>query len=511
MSTGKPESSVTGETLDSHPANLKGRQGGFAAPNAHHAVRDASLGLDGNEGLGCADELAAFLSEIEHDNGFRVLQTLKQTEFEVTEKVARQASGGSCGVPFIRKRLLLGTGLGSAYRTIYDACRRGQMFRCLPQVYRCYELKDELAVLMEYIQGETVQDAVRRSGASPELASRVFPLVCRAAQELHESFDPPIIHRDLKPSNIILSWDRATLIDFGIARVYSEGADSDTVHFGTREYASPEQFGFGQTDVRSDVYSLGMLLFYLLTERPAKGEDRKRGFASDSVPVEYAQVVSTACALDPDSRYASAAALEQAFAHADAVYRGRMEAASSSGKVGHLVESGSVSSVGTCQEPAGFPDGAVNKRKDGASEPVALDNGSPLPSAAATSGQRKSPLDRLGSAAKRIPIGVGLTWNVTLGLLWALVIAASIACCFFPGPDAPDYSYPLWVRAVEYLLFLSGSVTCVCYELADRRLLRRRFPKLCRFPLWAEFLVVALVVPCMLAIAMTVCVQWAVG
>ena len=78
----------------------------------------------------------------------------------------------------------------------------------------------------------------------------------------------PVIHRDLKPSNIIVSGANYTpdtgmtfsslvIIDLGIARVWREGADADTVKFGTRPYAPPEQYGFGQTSVRSDVYALG--------------------------------------------------------------------------------------------------------------------------------------------------------------------------------------------------------------------------------------------------------------
>lgn len=93
----------------------------------------------------------------------------------------------------------------------------------------------------------------------------------------------PVIHRDLKPSNIIVSGVRyaadagmtfssLVIIDLGIARVWRDGADADTVKFGTRSYAPPEQFGFGQTSVRSDIYALGALLFFCLT-----GTDLNRG------------------------------------------------------------------------------------------------------------------------------------------------------------------------------------------------------------------------------------------
>lgn len=84
-----------------------------------------------------------------------------------------------------------------------------------------------------------------------------------------------MIHRDLKPSNIIvtganytpddgLTFSSLVIIDLGIARVWRDGADADTVKFGTRPYAPPEQYGFGQTSVRSDVYALGRPVVLLL-------------------------------------------------------------------------------------------------------------------------------------------------------------------------------------------------------------------------------------------------------
>ena len=495
----------------SDPARSEKQQGRFPAQDGSSADVASSSCCNGGECADTEDELAAFLADIEHDSEMQVLQTLKRTEFEVTEKVAYSAEREASEALLVRKKLHLGTGLGSAYPTIFEAWESGRLFRYLPRIYDCYELKDELVVLMEYVQGETMQNAVRRCGASPELAERVFPLVCRAVCELHDSFSPPIIHRDLKPSNVILSWDRAALIDFGIARVYNEGSDSDTVRFGTREYAPPEQFGFGQTDVRSDVYSLGMLLFYLLTERAAKAEDRKRAFACPSVPAEFAEVISVACAFDPDARYASASALEWAFLQAAKAYRFRLEGESSVNGEASPAEPGAEVSPAEACASASCRDGSAKGKLDGAAKPD-LPVGEAAPTAVPVASRpRKGLSTRILAVANRIPLGVGLAWNVALGLLWVLVVAACLACCFFPQENVPEYSYPLWVRMVEYLLFLGGSVTCICYELADRRLLRRKFPSLCRWPLWVEFLVVVCGIPFALAIVMSVCVHFGVG
>jgi len=77
---------------------------------------------------------------------------------------------------------------------------------------------------------------------------------------------PKIIFRDLKPDNIMVTVDnQVKLIDFGIVRFFKPGKTKDTIALGTKGYAAPEQFGSGQTDERSDIYSLGATLFHLLT------------------------------------------------------------------------------------------------------------------------------------------------------------------------------------------------------------------------------------------------------
>ena len=85
--------------------------------------------------------------------------------------------------------------------------------------------------------------------------------MCDGLKELHEH---NIIHRDIKPSNLILQSGKIRLIDFDAARIFKEGKAEDTKLLGTKGYAPPEQYGSGQTDQRSDIYSLGVTMKNLL-------------------------------------------------------------------------------------------------------------------------------------------------------------------------------------------------------------------------------------------------------
>lgn len=259
------------------------------------------------------DELAQYLESLKRESCYRVDATLKQSDHEVTQRVYFVGGNAAKSGPYIRKFIREEAGLGAAYLRIFEAQRAGKRFRHLPDILDCYSREGQLVVIMEYVQGDTLQEAVDRDGPSTELSRHCFPQVCDAVEELHEQFDPRIIHRDLKPSNIILTGQEIVLIDFGISREYREESESDTHHFGTREYAPPEQFGFGQTGVYSDVYALGMVLFFCLTGRIPTTQDRTQGFRNANVPESLRAVIAQAVALDPADRFASAAELKGAF------------------------------------------------------------------------------------------------------------------------------------------------------------------------------------------------------
>lgn len=137
----------------------------------------------------------------------------------------------------------------------------------LPSIIDIIDQDDNFLIVMDYIDGVTLQDILKESGAqSQENVVNWALQLCDVLDYLHTR-RPPIIYRDIKPSNIMLKSDGSlVLIDFGTAREFKERNVADTVCLGTQGYAAPEQFGGqGQTDARTDIYELGATLYHLLT------------------------------------------------------------------------------------------------------------------------------------------------------------------------------------------------------------------------------------------------------
>ena len=137
----------------------------------------------------------------------------------------------------------------------------------LPRIVDIVDEQDTLYVIMDYIEGENLKEVLEKYGVqSQENVIRWAKQLSEVLLYLH-SQSPKVIYRDMKPANIMLKPDGSVrLIDFGIAREYKEGKKGDTTVVGTREYAAPEQIqGTGQTDERTDIYSLGITLHHLVT------------------------------------------------------------------------------------------------------------------------------------------------------------------------------------------------------------------------------------------------------
>ena len=138
----------------------------------------------------------------------------------------------------------------------------------LPRIYDQFTDPDHWYVVMDYIQGETLEDMLKHARGGVFPAKRVISFgiaLCDVLSYLHAQH-PPIIFRDVKPANIMITRDgRLYLIDFGIARQYRYGQAKDTGALGSPGYAAPEQYGRAQTTAQTDIYGLGATLQTLLT------------------------------------------------------------------------------------------------------------------------------------------------------------------------------------------------------------------------------------------------------
>ena len=241
------------------------------------------------------------LHALHFDDSYEVKSVLADGPGGLTELVFL----GDVG-PFVRKKMsekMASRGVWSALSEC--ECRR------LPQVVATYELPDYFVVVYDYVPGETLESLVAQRGRLSVDAACGFALdVCEAAEALHSR---NIVHRDITPANIIVAADGAHLMDLGIARFRVGGASKDTEKLGTFGFASPEQFGFAQTDARSDVYSIGRLLGYMLTGVRPDDEGYEAALDDQAkVPAAYRAVVDKASAFEPSSRYQSAAELAEA-------------------------------------------------------------------------------------------------------------------------------------------------------------------------------------------------------
>jgi serine/threonine protein kinase len=165
--------------------------------------------------------------------------------------------------------------------------------------------EDRWYLVMDYIEGQTLKDLLVRRGPIPENEVLDWARqLCEILDYLHNQ-KPPIIFRDLKPVNIMLTPDgKIKLIDFGIARNFSPGLTTDTSAYGSPGYSPPEQHGQQQTDARSDIYSLGATLYYLLTgidpsKRPFFFEPPSKVV---SVSTEFESAIMKALEFKPESR-----------------------------------------------------------------------------------------------------------------------------------------------------------------------------------------------------------------
>ena len=186
-------------------------------------------------------------------------------------------------------------GSGEVYRKLLSvSCRN------LPKIMEAAEQDGMVAVLEEYIQGDSLAFLLAGACLTPAEARKITFQLCNALWVLHSL---GAVHRDIKPENVIVRGSEAILIDFDASRIFKSGTNQDTQILGTTGYAAPEQYGITQTDERADIYSLGVLLNIMLT-----GKHPSKELASGRL----GRIVQKCTMVNPKKRYKSVLYLMEA-------------------------------------------------------------------------------------------------------------------------------------------------------------------------------------------------------
>ena len=187
------------------------------------------------------------------------------------------------------------TGNPEVYRKLLD-------YTCpnLPMVYEVATQGEKNLVLEEFIRGDTLGFLLQDALFTPEETKKIVNQVCRALWVLHSI---GAVHRDVKPENIILRGDEAVLIDFDAARLHKPENEMDTQILGTTGFAAPEQYGLSQSDIRTDIYALGVLINVMLT-----GEHPSRKLAGGRM----GRIVDRCTHVNPQHRYKNVLRLMEA-------------------------------------------------------------------------------------------------------------------------------------------------------------------------------------------------------
>lgn len=181
----------------------------------------------------------------------------------------------------------------------------------LPRIIDIEQDAENIYIIEDFIEGTPLDKQLKVQGRFDEsIVVDWAKQLCNIFIYLHSQRPNPIIYRDMKPANIIVSPNNVVkVIDFGIAREFKQNSGTDTSYMGTRGYAAPEQYGTSQTDGRTDIYSLGVTMYHLLTgkspnEPPYEFKPLRMINKSFSEGIEF--IVNKCVQSDPAMRYQSA-------------------------------------------------------------------------------------------------------------------------------------------------------------------------------------------------------------
>ncbi|NLY35743.1 MAG: Stk1 family PASTA domain-containing Ser/Thr kinase [Tissierellia bacterium] len=225
------------------------------------------------------------------------------------------------------------------------------------QIYDIFEEGNKTYIVMEYVRGKSLRQLISNQEGTPFTEQRALQLAMKLSSALHQAHLNGVIHRDIKPDNILIDQDgEPKITDFGIARVSN---DTTIVHtdeiLGSLRYSSPEQLRGSIIDERADIFSLGVVLFEMLTGTMPFPDDSpvtaafkklkqtipKVSTINPEVSLQAEAIVAKATALDPKERFRNMSefyyALSQALDSPKTYYKKSAIAAKKSSKPNKII------------------------------------------------------------------------------------------------------------------------------------------------------------------------------
>lgn len=285
-----------------------------------------------------------------------VYECLKESEDSSTFLVKETATGILCVLKWGRNRQT------EFLRNEMEIMKKmaDRKLSGIPKAYRIFEENGEVYLVREYIEGMSLaQMVLQKGGISEAEICRISRKICQTAEQFQNP-DEPMIHRDIKPENIVVTpGGEVVFIDFGTMRSYKKDGSRDTFVVGTRGTAAPEQYGYTQTDQRTDVYAIGQTILYMVSESYEMNQ-----LSECAVSRRMKKIIEKACSFEPDKRYGDAAQLRRAVEKCQA--NNRKKVYKKAGAVFGLIAAGYILAIFS-------PDGTVieNKRIETAEQSAA--------------------------------------------------------------------------------------------------------------------------------------------
>lgn len=296
-----------------------------------------------------------YLPEDMHEH-WTVYECLKESEDSSTFLVKETATGILCVLKWGRNRQT------EFLRNEMEIMKKmaDRKLSGIPKVYRIFEENGEVYLVREYIEGMSLaQMVLQKGGISEAEICRISRKICQTAEQFQNP-DETMIHRDIKPENIVVTpGGEVVFIDFGTMRSYKKDGSRDTFVVGTRGTAAPEQYGYTQTDQRTDVYAIGQTMLYMVSESYEMNQ-----LSECAVSRRMKKIIEKACSFEPDKRYGDAAQLRRAVEKCQA--NNRKKVYKKAGAVFGLIAAGYILAIFS-------PDGTVieNKRIETAEQSAA--------------------------------------------------------------------------------------------------------------------------------------------